>query len=120
MVAASLSCLSPKEEERRRITAYFAEGEKVIRAERFEAIDKSGTTRIILEGGEIPRLMIDGKDGYARISLVVLSDGTSFLSLNDDNGPRAVLGSTTLTGSLRPTSSLVLFDEGHKVIWKVP
>lgn len=68
--------------------------------------------------------------GKGSAGLTILPDGSPVLELTDNQGrPRAVLGRTTLRSSQggrievaeqRPVSSLVLFDDDGKLIWKTP
>ncbi|MBI4490237.1 MAG: hypothetical protein HY694_14230 [Deltaproteobacteria bacterium] len=74
-----------------------------------------------------PILAFDDRNRQIRVALSLLPSGTPSLQLNDKDGKtRAVLGSTTLTGTqtgqvrIQPESSLTLFDKDGKVIWKAP
>jgi hypothetical protein len=71
-------------------------------------------------------LALTDNTGRTRAELAIEADGSSTFGLFDRTGTaRAVLGSTSLeseTGVIekRPESSLVLFGNDGKVIWKAP
>jgi hypothetical protein len=86
---------------------------------------KSRLTLAVLPSGE-QSLALTDNTGRTRAELAIEVDGSSTFGLFDRTGTaRAVLGSTSLeseTGVIekRPESSLVLFGDDGKVIWKAP
>jgi len=102
---------------------------KVLKAERFEVVDKDGEPRAllgVLSSGE-PGLQLYDRDENGRIDLSLKANGRPGLELSDRNARvRAALGSTEIvvpdTGQVerRQVSSVVLFDQDGKVLWQVP
>jgi len=90
--------------------------------------DKKGRTRSILglmaDGS--PGLVLSDKSGKMRVIIRLGPDGSPVVALQDEKEKaRAILGSISpeFTESplpKRPISSLVLFDQNEKVIWKTP
>ncbi len=86
---------------------------------------KSRLTLAVLPSG-VQSLALTDNTGRTRAELAIEADGSSTFGLFDRTGTaRAVLGSTSLeseTGVIekRPESSLVLFGNDGKVIWKAP
>ncbi len=86
---------------------------------------KSRLTLAVLPSG-VQSLALTDNTGRTRAELAIEVDGSSTFGLFDRTGTaRAVLGSTSLeseTGVIekRPESSLVLFGNDGKVIWKAP
>lgn len=73
-----------------------------------------------------PSLDLYDTKGRERAGLEVLANGSSSLKLYDSGGLRAVLGRAKLEAvqsgkeEERPVSSLVLFDEEGRVLWRAP
>ena len=97
--------------------------EKVIRAEKFELVDKDGNERSYLSISDGMTIL----NIKSKIVLMVDSDGRPMLQLGEAmNVPRLVLGKAVIknpkTGSteIRSTGSIVIFDEKGKVVYSVP
>lgn len=78
-----------------------------------------------LVGDDSPHLYLNGKDGQIYMEIEV--DGSPRLTIQDNNGAKAILGQTKLVasqtgvvGEHRPASSLVLVNMDGKVIWSAP
>ena len=92
--------------------------------------DKKGNYRTLigLGAGRQPYIALRDKDGKERLSLTLTDTGEPTLIFYDNNGKeRAVLGTMDITrmkrtGAIeeRSYSSLVLFDEDGKIVWKAP
>ena len=90
--------------------------------------DAAGTTRArlaMISDGTTALAFYDAA-GKGRAMLSIAKDGRPSLMLLDSNEIRAVLGATSLTAikteevTIRPESSLVLFDKDGKVMWQAP
>jgi hypothetical protein len=92
--------------------------------------DKKGRYRTLigLGTGRQPYIALRDKDGKERLSLTLTDTGEPTLIFYDNNGKeRAVLGTMDITrmkrtGAIeeRSYSSLVLFDQDGKIVWKAP
>ena len=78
-----------------------------------------------LVGDDSPHLYLNGKDGQIYMEIEV--DGSPRLTIQNNNGAKAILGQTKLMASQtgvvvehRPASSLVLINKDGKVIWEAP
>jgi len=123
--------------------------QKVLRAERFELVDKEGFVWGKLEqmadggvisinfkskGASFANLCLAdtlavvglGTPTIGTINFTVDENGSQLRLFNQDNKLGAVFGSIDLkiprTGEIikRPISSIVLFDEDENVLWKAP
>ncbi len=102
---------------------------KVLKAERFEVVDKDGKPRALLGvlGTGEPGLQLYDQDENGRVDLSLKPSGRPGLELSDRNARvRAAFGYTEIvvpdTGKIeqRQISSVVLFDQEGKVLWHVP
>jgi hypothetical protein len=101
----------------------------VLKAERFEVVDKDGRPRALLGvlGTGEPGLQLYDQDENGRVDLSLKANGRPGLELSDSNARvRAAFGSTEIvapdTGQVerRQVSSVMLFDQDGKVLWQVP
>lgn len=118
----------------------------VVRARLFEVVDAAGKASTVVSPSYLslydaagnlrmslstdagmPRLWLYDATPAVRVSLGLTARGSPSLEFRDKSGKsRAVLGSTSLEtrrtaeATMRPESSLVLFDQDEKVIWKAP
>lgn len=121
-----------------------------VRAKRFTLVDGAGTTQAELgvytsaDGTQMPRLALWGKEGRlvaqfdsfpsvnllakdqaSRVTLSVRDDGDPGLAFMDHAGTTRVMlgrGETKESGENKqlPVSSLVLFGEDGKAVWRAP
>lgn len=101
----------------------------VLKAERFEVVDKEGKPRALLGvlGNGEPGLQLYDQDENGRVDLSLNPGGRPGLELSDRNERvRAAFGYTEIvmpdTGQIeqRQVGSVVLFDQEGKVLWHVP
>ena len=91
-----------------------------------DAAGKPRANLYLLPDGS-PDLALYDAAGKTRAIMSLTKDNAPYLGLGDKNGIlRAILGAARLTAAkteevtIRPESSLVLFDKDGKVIWEAP
>src|SRR5262245_53068716 len=101
----------------------------VLKAERFEVVDKDGRPRALLGvlGTGEPGLQLYDQDENGRVDLSLKASGRPGPELSDSNARvRVAFGSTEIlmpaTGQIarREVSSGALFDQEGKILWQVP
>jgi hypothetical protein len=108
-------------------------GEVVFGSPNLNFYDAAGKVRVRLDVALVghphgnPRLEFHDAAGKQRALLALGKDGNPSLELAGKTGiPRAVLGATSLETvktaevTMRPESSLVLFDKDGELMWKAP